>query len=96
MTDHVKIWILIGFLGQFFFFSRFLVQWIASEKKKRSVVPIAFWYFSILGGVILLFYAIHRHDPVFITGQFLGLFIYFRNLWLIHQSEAPGRLKETN
>ena len=88
MTNHVRLWMTVGFLGQFFFFSRFLVQWIASEKKKRSVVPNSFWYFSILGGFILLLYAVHRRDPVFITGQFLGLFVYFRNLWLIHRSAA--------
>lgn len=87
MTDHVKIWILIGFLGQLFFFSRFLVQWIASEKQKRSVMPLSFWYLSLLGGLILLVYAIYRRDPVFITGQSCGLFIYLRNLWLIRQSQ---------
>ena len=84
MTNAVKVWIGIGFLGQFFFFSRFLVQWLASEKQKKSVVPVSFWYFSILGGTVLLFYAVHRRDPVFIAGQALGLFIYARNLWLIH------------
>lgn len=84
MTPIAKIWISIGFIGQFFFFSRFLVQWIASEKARHSVVPVAFWYLSILGGVILTSYSIHRKDPVFFAGQFIGLFVYFRNLWLIH------------
>ena len=88
MTNPIKLWVVLGFFGQFFFFSRFLVQWIASEKKKKSVVPNSFWYFSVLGGSILLIYALHRRDPVFITGQFLGLFIYFRNLWLIHRPSA--------
>lgn len=86
MTQTAKWWMVAGFAGQFFFFSRFLVQWIVSEKKGRSVVPEAFWYLSIFGGAILLSYAIHRRDPVFITGQAAGLFVYFRNLWLIHKS----------
>lgn len=92
MLDAGKFWIAIGFGGQFLFFSRFLIQWIASEKKKRSVIPHAFWYFSILGGTVLLIYAIHRHDPVFIIGQAGGLFVYLRNLCLIHggpESEPP-------
>lgn len=84
MTDAVKIWLAVGFAGQFFFFSRFLVQWLASEKQKKSVVPNSFWYFSLVGGTILLLYAVHRHDPVFIAGQALGLFVYMRNLWFIH------------
>ena len=84
MTNVLKLWIGIGFAGQFLFFSRFLVQWIASEKAKRSVVPVAFWYFSMVGGITLLFYSIHRRDPVFIAGQAAGLLIYARNLWLIH------------
>jgi lipid-A-disaccharide synthase-like uncharacterized protein len=78
------IWVLVGFGGQALFTARFLAQWIASERAKRSVMPIAFWWFSIGGGVILLAYAIHRADPVFILGQAMGLFIYVRNLWLIH------------
>ncbi|MEL6509478.1 MAG: lipid-A-disaccharide synthase N-terminal domain-containing protein [Pseudomonadota bacterium] len=76
-------WVMFGLSGQILFTARFLVQWIASERAKRSVVPIAFWYFSISGGLILLAYAIYRQDPVFILGQSMGLFIYVRNLWLI-------------
>ncbi len=76
-------WVAFGLFGQLLFTGRFLVQWIASERAKRSVVPIAFWYFSISGGMILLAYAIYRQDPVFILGQSMGLFIYLRNLWLI-------------
>lgn len=76
-------WVMFGLAGQLLFTARFLVQWIASERAKRSVVPIAFWYFSISGGLILLAYAIYRQDPVFILGQSMGLFIYLRNLWLI-------------
>ena len=76
-------WILLGFIAQAFFTMRFLVQWIASEKAKRSVVPVAFWFFSLGGGALLFIYAIKRQDPVFIAGQGLGLIIYVRNLWLI-------------
>ena len=86
----VQIWVLIGFLGQFFFFSRFLIQWIHSERQKKSVVPDSFWTLSILGGAILLFYAIHRRDPVFIVGQAVGMVVYFRNLWFIHQGKKAG------
>ena len=90
MTHSTKFWVALGFLGQFFFFSRFFIQWIVSEKKKRSVIPDAFWYFSILGGAILLAYALYRRDPVFIAGQSIGLFVYFRNLWLIHGCQKAG------
>lgn len=76
-------WLVFGFAGQTLFFMRFLVQWIASERQKKSVIPIAFWYFSIAGGVTLLTYAISRRDPVFITGQSFGLLVYLRNLRLI-------------
>ncbi|MCR9149255.1 MAG: lipid-A-disaccharide synthase N-terminal domain-containing protein [Rhodobacteraceae bacterium] len=76
-------WVIFGLAGQLLFMGRFLVQWIASERARKSVVPVAFWYFSIGGGLILLSYAIYRADPVFILGQSLGVFIYARNLWLI-------------
>jgi len=85
-----QVWFGIGLLGQALFFGRFLVQWLASERRKQSVVPLAFWYFSVGGGVILLAYAIHRRDPVFILGQGGGLFVYARNLWLIHRAPAPA------
>ena len=78
-------WVAFGLFGQLMFTGRFLIQWIASERVKRSVVPIAFWYFSMAGGLILLSYAIYRRDPVFVLGQSLGVFIYARNLWLIRQ-----------
>jgi lipid-A-disaccharide synthase-like uncharacterized protein len=87
LSPEVKLWLAVGFLGQAAFFCRFFVQWIASERKKESVFPIAFWYFSIGGGSILLIYAIHRKDPVFIVGQGTGLFIYFRNLYLIWRKQ---------
>jgi lipid-A-disaccharide synthase-like uncharacterized protein len=87
--DASKAWLAVGLLGQACFFGRFLIQWIASERRRRSVVPVAFWYFSIVGGVILLAYAIHRQDPVFILGQATGLLVYARNLYFIgHQ--RPG------
>ena len=82
------IWVLFGLFGQLMFTGRFLVQWIASERARRSVVPVAVWYFSIAGGLVLLAYAIYRADPVFILGQTLGVVIYSRNLWLIrHQHD---------
>lgn len=88
------IWLGIGFLGQAMFFMRFFIQWLHSERQKRSVIPVAFWYFSLGGGVILLAYAIHRKDPVFILGQGTGLLIYLRNMYFIRterlqQREAP-------
>lgn len=78
--DIDKTWLAIGLLGQALFSARFIVQWLQSERVKKSVIPSAFWYFSMAGGVTLLAYAIHRRDPVFIIGQSTGLIIYFRNL----------------
>jgi lipid-A-disaccharide synthase-like uncharacterized protein len=77
-------WLWIGFAGQFFFSARFLVQWIASERRRQSIIPQAFWILSFLGGSVLLSYAIYRRDPVFILGQGAGLFVYSRNLWFIY------------
>ena len=82
-ASDTTLWIMIGFLGQALFSARFFVQWLASERVKRSVIPTAFWYFSLAGGVTLLAYAIHRQDPVFIAGQGLGLVVYLRYLYLI-------------
>lgn len=76
-------WIVLGFVAQACFTMRFVVQWLASEKARRSVMPVAFWFFSLFGGALLLIYAIQRKDPVFIAGQGLGLIVYIRNLWLI-------------
>jgi lipid-A-disaccharide synthase-like uncharacterized protein len=81
------VWIGIGFLGQFLFMMRFLWQWIQSERQRRSIIPIAFWYFSLAGGITLFAYAVHRLDPVFITGQSLGLLVYTRNLLLIRREK---------
>ena len=80
-VDH--IWLVIGFLGQGLFASRFIVQWFKSEIAGRSVIPLTFWYFSVGGGIVLLAYAIYKMDPVFITGQAAGLLVYSRNLVLI-------------
>jgi lipid-A-disaccharide synthase-like uncharacterized protein len=76
-------WVAFGFLAQFMFFMRFVIQWIASERVKRSIVPETFWYFSLAGGFMLFLYAAHRGDPVIMVGQLTGLFIYARNIWLI-------------
>ena len=83
-------WILVGLGGQLLFMMRFMVQWIVSEKARRSVIPVAFWWLSIGGAAILLAYAIWRADPVFILGQSVGFFIYARNLWLIHAERRTG------
>ena len=80
------IFLIIGFLGQGLFASRFIVQWISSEKKGESTIPIVFWYLSIFGGLGLLTYAIFRKDPVIILGQLFGILIYLRNLILIYKS----------
>lgn len=88
-----QLWLGIGLLGQALFSARFLVQWIASERRRRSVVPLAFWYFSVGGGLTLLAYAIYRRDPVFILGQGAGLFVYARNLWLIYRT--PGSMAKS-
>jgi lipid-A-disaccharide synthase-like uncharacterized protein len=79
-------WYVLGFIGQLMFSSRFFVQWIASERSRRVVIPELFWYFSLLGGATLLVYAIHRRDPVFAVGQGAGLIVYVRNLMLHRQS----------
>src|SRR5438132_11887362 len=71
-------WVVLGFVAQAFFTMRFVVQWIASERARASVIPVAFWFFSIGGGVLLLIYALYRRDPVFIAGQALGLLVYLR------------------
>jgi len=78
-----QIWLCIGFLGQSLFFMRFFIQWIASEREKKSIIPHAFWYFSLAGGTTLFIYALYRQDPVFIFGQGTGLFIYLRNIYFI-------------
>ena len=83
--DIPAMWLAVGFLGQALFSARFILQWIASEREKRSIVPVAFWWFSLLGGITLLTYAIHRRDPVFILGQSAGLIVYLRNLYFVRR-----------
>jgi lipid-A-disaccharide synthase-like uncharacterized protein len=85
-----RVMIVVGFGGQFLFAMRFIIQWLTSEGAKRSVIPIAFWYFSIGGGTVLLLYAIWRQDPVIICGQGLGLFIYMRNLIFIFRESGKN------
>jgi len=88
--EQFNLWILFGFVAQLMFMMRFLVQWIASERARRSVMPVAFWFFSVVGGALLFIYAIHRQDPVFIAGQGAGLFIYLRNIWLIYRERRQA------
>jgi lipid-A-disaccharide synthase-like uncharacterized protein len=76
-------WVVLGFAAQGLFTMRFVVQWIASERAGRSVIPLAFWIFSIGGGLLLLIYALYRKDPVFIAGQAFGVFVYLRNLYFV-------------
>ncbi len=80
-----SLWLTIGFLGQALFSARFLVQWLASERARRSVIPLAFWFLSLGGGATLLAYALYRRDPVFVLGQGAGLIIYLRNLMLLRR-----------
>jgi len=82
-TQPEQIMIIVGFGGQALFASRFIIQWLKSEGARKSVIPVAFWYFSIGGGAVLLLYAIWRQDPVIMCGQGIGLFIYARNLYVI-------------
>ena len=79
----LDVWVVLGFVAQGFFTMRFLVQWIASERARASVIPVAFWFLSIGGGLLLLIYALYRRDPVFIVGQGFGLLVYVRNLYFI-------------
>lgn len=88
MTNAEMIWLAIGFTGQALFSARFIIQWFKSEQQRKSVIPIAFWYFSILGGVTLLAYALYKQDPVFICGQLFGVIIYARNLYFIYKERA--------
>ncbi len=85
-TDEL-IWLGIGFFGQSLFFSRWLLQWALSERREESHIPISFWYMSLIGSVIVLAYALHRVDPVFIAGQSVGAIVYVRNLILLHRAK---------
>ena len=88
MSANLDFWAILGLVAQLAFTGRFLVQWIASERAKKSVIPISFWYLSLLGSAGLLFYAIVRADPVFILGQSFGSIVYVRNLMLIHRGHG--------
>lgn len=92
LESHWDWWIVFGFCGQGLFMMRFLYQWVASEKAGKSVIPLAFWYFSILGGVTTFIYALHREDPVFIFGQGTGLLIYIRNLQLVYRERRRATI----
>ena len=87
LSSKELLFLIIGFVGQGLFASRFIYQWIYSEKKNQSLIPIGFWYLSIFGGIGLLIYAISRKDPVIIVGQSFGIFIYLRNLILIYKKK---------
>lgn len=91
-----RVMLLVGFGGQLLFAMRFIVQWLKSEISRRSVIPMAFWYFSIAGGATLFVYALWRKDPVFIMGQGMGLFIYARNLFLIHRERRETARPEAS
>ena len=88
----IDLWVLFGFFGQLMFGLRMTVQWIVSEKKKESHIPVIYWYFSIAGAAILLTYAIRQRDPVFILGQSFGFIVYFRNLMLIYGKKARDQV----
>jgi lipid-A-disaccharide synthase-like uncharacterized protein len=88
--EQFNLWILFGFVAQVMFMMRFLVQWVASERARRSVMPVAFWFLSVAGGALLFIYAVHREDPVFIAGQGAGLFVYLRNIWLIYRERRQA------
>jgi lipid-A-disaccharide synthase-like uncharacterized protein len=95
LSANLDIWVVIGLLAQVMFTGRFIVQWIASERSGRSVIPVAFWYLSILGSSGLLLYAVARADPVFILGQSVGSFVYLRNLMLIYRERRHQGPAET-
>ncbi|MFA5318157.1 MAG: lipid-A-disaccharide synthase N-terminal domain-containing protein [Patescibacteria group bacterium] len=84
---NINFWVILGLFGQFIFFLRFFIQWIHSEKNKKSMIPFSFWYFSIGGAIILLIYAVHIRDLVFSLGQGLALLIYIRNIMLYKKDE---------
>jgi lipid-A-disaccharide synthase-like uncharacterized protein len=85
-------WLTVGFLAQLKFSMRFIVQWIASERARRSIVPETFWYFSMVGGAMLFAYAVYRLDPVFMLGQGMGLLIYARNIYFIRAHHRDAAL----
>lgn len=87
MINKINFFLIIGFIGQFMFSTRFFVQWIASERAKKSVIPFSFWIFSLFGSIFLFVYAVYKRDPVFILGQAPNIFIYSRNIYLIKREK---------
>lgn len=92
LIDNLNLWAFIGFAGQALFASRFIIQWIHSERVRRSEIPMGFWYLSVAGGLILLIYSIHIANLVFIIGQGSGLFVYARNLHLIYRERRRAAM----
>jgi len=92
---NLEFWLVLGLFGQLMFFMRFFVQWLESERQKKSVIPVSFWYLSLAGSAILAIYAIHIKDPVFILGQSMGFFIYIRNLMLIKKERETSDGSDT-
>jgi lipid-A-disaccharide synthase-like uncharacterized protein len=88
--NDTKVWLAIGFLGNALFFSRFMVQWIASERAGRSYIPTMFWWLSIAGSIVLLLYAVHKRDPVFIIAYLPNCVVYVRNLMLIRKQQRES------
>ena len=93
--DPETFWVGVGMLGQAFFSMRFVSQWISSEQKGRSVIPVAFWFLSIGGGILLFCYSVYRRDPVFAIGQGAGLLIYFRNLYFVFRESRDPQEEPT-
>lgn len=91
MSEKLNFFLIIGFIGQIMFSTRFLIQWIASEKAKKSIIPFSFWIFSLLGSTFLFIYAVYRRDPVFILGQAPNLLIYSRNIYLIKKEKRSEK-----
>ncbi|KAA3519371.1 lipid A biosynthesis protein [Agrobacterium vitis] len=89
------IWLALGVIAQLMFSLRFIIQWLVSEKQKRSVIPAAFWWFSVIGGIMLLAYGIHRGEPIIMLGQGLGIIVYIRNLMLLHQGRKTDLPSES-
>lgn len=87
LADHTDSWVIFGLLGQIVFMARFIYQWLVSERAGKSIIPLGFWYLSIVGGLVTLAYAIHKEDPVFIFGQSCGIVIYLRNLVLLRREK---------
>ncbi|NRB00727.1 MAG: lipid-A-disaccharide synthase N-terminal domain-containing protein [Rhodobacteraceae bacterium] len=87
-TPRDLIWLAIGLVAQLMFSARFLVQWISSEREKKSVVPVSFWWLSLFGGAMLFIYGLERGEPVILLGQSFGIIVYARNLWLIYAQPA--------